>query len=116
MSGKEESKTEKPKVFLSEEDRKELLVIYDKDGNGQFDNEEIQEIVNSYNNKTIKDPRALAILKQYDTNGDGQIDHLELKELTHSLNFNETNARYAAYTAGFARAFRYLAFTSDFGE
>ncbi len=28
----------------------------------------------------------------------------------------EFGARYAGYTAGFARAFRYLAFTSDFGE
>ena len=30
--------------------------------------------------------------------------------------FQKSNLRYAGYTAGFARAFRYLAFTSDFGE
>ena len=32
------------------------------------------------------------------------------------VDINSTNARYAGYTAGLARLFRYLAFTSDFGE
>ena len=32
------------------------------------------------------------------------------------ISVNDSNLRYAGYSAGFARAFRYLAFTSDFGE
>lgn len=32
------------------------------------------------------------------------------------MDINETQFRYAAYSAGLARIFRYLAFSSDFGE
>lgn len=105
-----------PKIVLSEKDRAVLLEIYDKDKSGTFDEHEIAEIVKAYNHKAITDPRVLEIMKKYDSNGDGHIDAVEAKDLHHSLNFNETAARYAGYTAGFARAFRYLAFTSDFGE
>mmetsp|Transcript_33490 Transcript_33490/g.48572 ORF Transcript_33490/g.48572 Transcript_33490/m.48572 type:complete len:196 (+) Transcript_33490:18-605(+) len=41
------------------------------------------------------------------------LDHV--KEV-HAVDMNETQLRYAAYSAGLARIFRYLAFSSDFGE
>ena len=108
--------TKKEIVVMSEEDRKTLAAVYDKDHDGQFSNDEIEDLVKAYNTKTIADPQVLAIMKRYDTNSNGNIDHLELAELKHHMSLGDTAARYAAYSAGFARAFRYLAFTSDFGE
>ena len=40
----------------------------------------------------------------------------EVKHEMKDIDINSTHARYAGYTAGLARLFRYLAFTSDFGE
>ena len=42
--------------------------------------------------------------------------HVNLFSLLLQISVNDSNLRYAGYSAGFARAFRYLAFTSDFGE
>lgn len=103
-------------IRLSEADKKVLSEIYDDDKNGMFSDEEIAAIVKDYNSKKVTDKRALEILRRYDTNNDGTIDDHESVHLAHQLDINETNARYAGYSAGFARLFRYLAFTSDFGE
>ena len=101
-------------VSISEEDREAILKIYDADKNGVILGEELQKIVKDYNEKIIKDPKILEILKKYDKNNDGVIDAHEMKHLEFSL--NESTARYAGYTVGLSRLFRYLAFTSDFGE
>ena len=42
--------------------------------------------------------------------------YVNLFSLLLQISVNDSNLRYAGYSAGFARAFRYLAFTSDFGE
>ena len=93
-----------------------LQEIYDTDRNGTLCKDEIAAIVKSYNEKTITDARIINILKRYDTNEDGTIDDTEGEHFKHELDINETSARYAGYTSGLARLFRYLAFTSDFGE
>ena len=47
---------------------------------------------------------------------DGKLDTHGLHKLQHQVTLSESQLRYAGYSAAFARAFRYLAFTSDFGE
>lgn len=39
-----------------------------------------------------------------------------MAELVNEVSLQDSSARYAGYSVGLARAFRYLAFTSDFGE
>lgn len=101
---------------MTAEEMKVLVEIYDNNHDGKFSKDEIDVIVKAYNLKEITDVRVLNILKRYDTNGDGTIDEEEGVHFKHELDINETNARYAGYTSGLARMFRYLAFTSDFGE
>ena len=101
---------------MSDEDRLLLVKHYDKDGNKLLSAEEIANIVSDYNDKRILDPEVVSVLNKYDTNKDGSLDTHEMIELVSHIKVGETNARYAAYTGAFARAFRYLAFTSDFGE
>lgn len=93
-----------------------LQEIYDTDRNGTLCKDEIAAIVKSYNEKTITDARIISILKRYDTNEDGTIDGTECEHFKHELDINETSVRYAGYTTALTRLFRYLAFTSDFGE
>lgn len=61
-------------------------------------------------------PEIKQILIKYDTNEDGHIDSEELMRLIDEVNRIEHRYRYVGYSAAFARAFRYLAFTSDVGE
>lgn len=56
------------------------------------------------------------VLKKFDLNSDGNLDSSELDILMRKIDEDREALRYAGYSAGFARAFRYLAFTSDFGE
>jgi fission process protein 1 len=101
---------------MTPEERMVLMNAFDTDKNGELSDEELAKIVSDFNAKKITNEKVLAILKKYDTDGSGTIDHHEVKALKHQLDINETTARYAGYSASFARLFRYLAFTSDFGE
>lgn len=101
---------------ISVEDFHKLKEIYDTNKDGTLSQDEILQMVHDYNHKKIKDPRILEILKKYDKNSDGTIDAEEHEELMHSLHLQETKLRYVGYTVGLSRLFRYLAFTSDFGE
>jgi mitochondrial fission process protein 1 len=100
---------------LSSEDMKVLLAAYDRDRDNKFSKEEIQQMISDMNNnsagmtKEVKD-----ILMKFDENGDGVIDENEITHV-HDLLIH-TPARAAAYAGAYARLFRYLAFTSDFGE
>lgn len=112
-----DSVTTKPAIpLLSPEDRKVLTDIYVTDKSGKLTKAQFGLIVKDFNEGKITDDKALEILKRFDTDGNGTIDEIEGLEFDHQLDINETNVRYAGYTASFARYFRYLAFTSDFGE
>lgn len=101
---------------MSAEDLKALKELYDVNSDGSLGKEEILTMIHDYNNKKITDERVLKILKKYDTNGDGKIDVEEHHKIVHSVSLQESELRYAAYSLGLSRIFRYLAFTSDFGE
>jgi hypothetical protein len=58
----------------------------------------------------------IEIMKRYDINQTGFIGTQELENFKHHYSLGETYARYAGYTAGFARRFKYLAHSSDVGE
>lgn len=90
--------------------------IYDKNKDGQLSDDEIAIIVADAKTAKNLDPRIAAIFKKYDTNNDGKIDDNEIKEITSDIKLSDGLGRYAGYSAGLARLFRYLAFTSDFGE
>ena len=68
------------------------------------------------NKKTHEDPEIEAILSKYDTDGDGILEAEEVQALVENNKLSDTAARYAGLSIGLSRAFRYLAFTSDFGE
>jgi hypothetical protein len=104
------------KEILSAEDAKILVDIADTSGDGKVSDEELDKLILDYNEKKIVDEKVLAILRKYDQNQDGIIDLEERRVLQHHLSLQETAARYVGYSIGFARAFRYLAFTSDLGE
>jgi fission process protein 1 len=108
--------TEKKSLHLTEDDLKALKTLYDSDKNDQLSEAEIDRMVSDYNEKKIMDPRVANILRKYDTNGDGKLEFSEMKVLEEHISIGDTAARYAAYSGVLARAFRYLAFTSDFGE
>jgi fission process protein 1 len=110
----ENSDVDVPK--LSADDLKALKELYDSNKDGTLSQEEIVTMIHDYNNKKIADERIVSILKKYDNNGDGVIDLHEHHKIAHSVSLQESELRYAAYTLGLSRIFRYLAFTSDFGE
>jgi fission process protein 1 len=56
------------------------------------------------------------VLHKYDADHSGDLDANEINSIVSDINLADTNARFAGYTAAFARSVRYLAFTSDFGE
>lgn len=113
-------KSEEKPVFdrLSKEDLEKLQVLYDKNrDDGMLSSEEILELVNDFNTKKAEmDPEIVKIFSKYDANHDGTIDVGEQEDLTNSLSLQDSNFRYSGYTVGLSRLFRYLAFTSDFGE
>lgn len=103
---------------LNDEDLKVLLNHYDKDHDNKLSDDELDEIIKVYKNKNIEslDPDVAKILKKFDNNNDGTIDSKELRELVKEVKTTDSYLRVAGYTALFSRMFRYLAFTSDFGE
>lgn len=56
------------------------------------------------------------LLKKYDTNGDGVLSEEEVNIMINDVRTTDSVARYAGYSRSLAKIFRYLAFTSDFGE
>lgn len=104
-------------VKITDEDAKLLLRYYDKNKNGKLSKEEIRAIVEDYNDDKISDKRVIQIIQKYDTDGNKKLGPQEIETFEkHALDMNETLLRYAGYTGILARSFRYLAFTSDFGE
>jgi hypothetical protein len=101
---------------ISSEDRHLLLLLADSDRDGSLSDAELDALIQRYNSGQMTDPKIRQILRKYDKNGDGIVDLQESKELKHELSLGDTSARYAGYSLLAARAFRYLAFTSDFGE
>ncbi len=103
-------------IGLTQSEVEALLEKYDKNKNGSLSDEELQQIAKDFANNAIKDEILQKILSKFDSNNDKALDHHEIKQLKKSVEFHDTALRYAGYSAVGARAFRYLAFTSDFGE
>eukprot|EP01039_Chlorochromonas_danica_P004718 gene4718-5166_t len=103
-------------VKISPEDLRELTSLADTNRDGVLSPEEISTLIRDFNDNKITDARVIAILNRYDTNKDGVLDEKEEEVLQHEISIQDTAARYAGYSVVMARAFRYLAFTSDFGE
>ena len=101
---------------LTDEDVATLKKAYDSNKDGVLSEEEIHKLISDYSKGLPVDDEVKKVLIKYDENNDGKIDHQELSKLKQEISLLESNARYAGYTSSFARAFRYLAFTSDFGE
>ena len=126
---------------LSPEDRKELLKYYGKDhtisgiaflvisshrllhisltdanGNGVLEDKEIAKIIDDYNNHKPMHESVYKMIRSYDIDKSGDLDEKEFQNLQKAFKSTDSSARYAAYTARIARLFRYLAFSSDFGE
>ena len=115
------NKSDKPSdkyAFISKEDYDKLSKVYDSNSNGILDDNEIQQMITDYNSKVLqtKNTPAFDILKKYDIDNNGNIDVSELQKMKDSFHIHETQLRLAGYTFSLSRIFRYLAFTSDFGE
>ena len=96
-------------------DKKKLLEKYDTNGDGVLSKEEIKALTKDFETNKL-DKETIAVIKKFDSNGDGVLDDNEVTVLRHELDLNESSARFAGYSFSLARLFRYLAFTSDFGE
>ncbi|RYG64645.1 hypothetical protein EON64_13555 [archaeon] len=99
-----------------QEDRELLTKIANSNKDEVLSHEEVAKLIADYNRGQLKDERLVSIFRKYDKDGNGQICQVEMADMHHELGLGETTARYAGYSAVAARAFRYLAFTSDFGE
>ena len=105
-----------PVPTLTEAEIAVLLKYNDKDQDGILEPDEIVCLVLDYRNKKVVDPVVSKILAKFDVDKDGKLTAAEVQTLVEDIKLHHTNARYAAYSVAFARAFRYLAFTSDLGE
>lgn len=104
-------------VKLTQEELQVLLKHYDINKDGKLSDAEIFTLVDQFRKSPDKVHAEVApILKKYDSNQDGSIDSDEVKELVTDIYHVSDHYRAAGYTGAFARAFRYLAFTSDVGE
>jgi fission process protein 1 len=103
--------TKEPSKKLSSDDVSLLIQEYDVNHDGKLSEEEIQSILNdSHAKQDVKN-----ILLKFDENGDGILDENEKLKAQHDI-LMDSSLRIAGYTGVYARLFRYLAFTSDFGE
>lgn len=98
---------------ISEEDLKMILKHYNANQNVDekvsFTKDEIHKLADDFKANKLKDPSLIKIIEKFDTNKDGILDDKEKAAMEDHLN---STLRYAGYSAVFARAFRYLAFTS----
>mmetsp|Transcript_24979 Transcript_24979/g.25594 ORF Transcript_24979/g.25594 Transcript_24979/m.25594 type:complete len:239 (-) Transcript_24979:64-780(-) len=101
---------------LTQEDIKVLIDSYDINKDNKLSEEEIEKLIYDIktSNKNVSNEIKKILLK-FDENGDGILDEKELLNAQHEISINNT-LRVAGYTGVYARLFRYLAFTSDFGE
>jgi fission process protein 1 len=77
----------------------------------------IISVAGQYNKGELVDPKIISIIGKYDADKNGKIDCKELLKMEKEYgDLQDSKARYLSYSAGLARVFRYLAFTSDFGE
>jgi fission process protein 1 len=121
--GKKATAANQIKSKLTNDDLLVLLKYYDTDKDGIISKDEAAKIIEDCKKAKFVgvEPEVVAIIKKYDTDGDGSIDEEEIKAITHDVDLvTDTNLRYLGYAAVVTRllprAFRYLAFTSDFGE
>lgn len=103
------------KDIISSKEFNDIKKIYDKNNDGKLDDDEIIALIKDYNEGTLSQDLQ-EIISRFDTNKNGHIDLNEIDHLRHVFHLQATDLRYAGYTASLARLFRYLAFTSDFGE
>eukprot|EP00455_Lapot_gusevi_P034130 TRINITY_DN3755_c0_g2_i1.p1 TRINITY_DN3755_c0_g2~~TRINITY_DN3755_c0_g2_i1.p1 ORF type:complete len:253 (-),score=61.89 TRINITY_DN3755_c0_g2_i1:148-906(-) len=114
LSPEEQAKLEKKRQNVMT-----ILKEFDKNGDGQLCEQEIDIILKQYNNPANHkdmDPRVLEVLRQYDINKDGVLNSSEIEQVIHDVKTTDTNVRYVGYTRSLGILARYLAFTSDFGE
>lgn len=110
------AKDAKKPILVTPDEHKILLEKYNKNKSGNLDDDEIAALINDVAEGKIEDDDIKRIIVRFDENKDGKLDHEELKVLKEQIKLQDTAARYAGYTVGLSRLFRYLAFTSDFGE
>ena len=61
--------------------------MFDKDGSGKIDNEEVQQLLMGEELKSLASKEAIAVaLKEIDGNGDGEIDFEEFKLMMKKCN------------------------------
>ena len=102
---------------ITEEELQVLIKFYDVNKDGKLSEEEIAQIIATVNASDKKPPEEVTrILKKFDVDGDGKLNEKEISSFVKEVRSTDTKMRYAGYTMAFSRAFRYLAFTSDFGE
>lgn len=116
---------QKKEIVISQEDLKILMSLYDKDNSGTIDSQEMGKILADYNSYkkrncipySSKLSMVKKILDKYFTDFScGEEDVLLTTEVIQDHLNDAQLPRFAGYTSAFARASRYLAFTSDFGE
>lgn len=96
---------------LTPEEVSLLIKEYDVNHDGLLSEDEIKTILNDSQAKNeVKN-----IVMKFDENGDGILDENEKKRAESEI-LMDSSLRVAGYTGVYARLFRYLAFTSDFGE
>jgi len=104
-------------VKLTKDELAVLIKYYDADKSGSLDDAEIVRLVEGFRKNPKGVPAEVkTILLKYDADGSGTLDAKEVKELVTDIYHVDKDFRFAGYSAAFARAFRYLAFTSDVGE
>lgn len=107
-------------------DVKAVLDVFDKDGDGKLNAEEIAALKTLYREQNAKvaagkaAPEVAAALKalrsRYDRDGDGRLEDTELAQLHEDIKSTDTMARYIPYAARLTALWRYAAYTSDLGE
>jgi len=69
-------------VYLKEEYLKAAFNMFDKDGSGKIDNDEVLQLLQGDELKSLASKQAISqALKEIDGNGDGEIDFEEFKEM-----------------------------------
>jgi len=102
---------------MAKEDLLVLLKHYDKNDDHQLSKEELDQIILDAKTKPSEvNEEVKRVLLKYDKDGDGKLDTAELENLTTEIEKAQNHYRFFGYSAALARAFRYLAFTSDVGE